>query len=99
MHQRAAPLRVAEQRVRPLALGQKILVGLVEDQRDAALAGELVERVNGFARIDRAGRIVGRDQHDGARLGADQPGGILGSRDCAGARAEIERHRLDALHA
>ena len=50
-------------------------------------------------RIDRAGRIVGRDQHDGARLRADQLGRILGGRHGAELGAEIERHRLDALHA
>ena len=30
------------------------------------------------ARIDRAGRIVGRDQHDGAGPWRDQLGGVLG---------------------
>ena len=67
MHQRAAPVRVAEQLVRPRALGQEVLVGLVEQQGDAVLLRQLEEGVDGRRRIDRAGRIVGRDQDDGAR--------------------------------
>ena len=60
---------------------------------------QLVEGVNGLARIDGPCRVVGRDQDDGARLRADQLGGILGRGHRAGAGPEVERHRLDALHA
>jgi hypothetical protein len=99
VHQRAAPCRIGEQIVRPLALRQKVLVGLVEDQRDAALLGEFIEGVDGRARIDGAGRVVGRDQDDRAGARADQPGRVLRVRHGARAGTEVERHGLDALHA
>jgi hypothetical protein len=41
----------------------------------------------------------GRDQHDGPRPRADQLLGVLGIGHRARAGAEVERHRLDALHA
>jgi len=57
--QRAAPRRIGEEIVRPFAWRQEVLVGLVEDECDAALLGELIEGVDGRARIDGAGRVVG----------------------------------------
>ena len=99
MHQRAAPVGSLNSSCGRVALRQEILVGLVEQQGDAVLLRELEEGVDGRRRIDRAGRIVGRDQHDGARSWADQLVGVLGVGHGAGAGPEVERHRLDALHA
>ena len=55
--------------------------------------------MDGGAGIDRAGRIVGRDEDDGAGARTDELRRILGVGYGSRARAEVERHRRDALHA
>jgi hypothetical protein len=59
------------------AVGAEILVGLVDDQRDAATLRQTIKGVDEFGWIGRSGRIVGADEDDRARARRDQPLGVL----------------------
>ncbi|MNO07984.1 hypothetical protein D3C81_2304130 [compost metagenome] len=53
------------------ACGQEIAIGFVQDKPEAAPGAELGEGGDRLGGIDRAGRVVGRDQHDGAGARVD----------------------------
>ena len=68
-----APVGAAEQFVRAAPVsGEKIAIGLVHHQPDFSRFSEIGEGGDAGGRIDCAGGIVGRHQHDGAGTGVDQ---------------------------
>ena len=96
--QRARPVGIAEQIVRRAVGRQEIAIGLVQHQCDAALARQREERAQRLRLVDRAGRVVGRDQHDRLGLGPDgaRRFGEVGLAARVG--AEGQRHQADAEH-
>ena len=96
---RVAPFLANEEAVRPVhALRQEVPIGLVDHEIDAAPAAELGEALDHVRRIDRAGRVVGRDEDDRPHAPVDQRLRILDARHEAGIRPAGQRARLDAEH-
>ena len=84
--------------MRRRGIAAEILVGLVDDQRDAAGPRQIVEVAYEFTRIVRARGIVRRAQHDGAGAGIDRLRCILGARQGGVSGNSRNETRLDAEH-
>lgn len=99
MHQGVAPPLVGEEIVRSGAVAEKVAIGLVDDQGTSRLPCHLEKTVDDVRWIDRARRVVRRDENDGPRPRADQAAGIVGVRHTATVRAKTERHGGNSQHA
>ena len=98
-HQVVAPGGVAKQRVRRRrgrTCGQEIAIGLVDQQPESAPLAQRKDVAQQWRRVDRAGRVVGRDQHqrphrrrerrfDGGQFGHEALRGVAVDGDAADA--------------
>lgn len=66
------PAGVLEKIVGPLAAGDEVGIGFVQDQRDAPAPGQPVEFLDRFRRRDHAGGVGGGHQQDGPGARGDE---------------------------
>src|SRR5829696_6352545 len=58
---------------------QEVAIGLVDDEPESAPAAKVRNVLDDAIRVDRAGGVVRRDEHDRLRAGVDQALGLVGS--------------------
>lgn len=92
------PVRVLEQIMRCRIMRHEIAIGLIEDEGDAARFRQIVEPADRFGRIDGAGRIIGRDQQQGAGSRIDRRRHLIEIGNTAIIRPEGDMAGTDALH-
>ncbi len=73
------PLRAAQRRGRDVtALEDELVVALVRDDPEVVLLGDVQHRAQAVGRLDRARRVAGRVDEDGAGARRDQRGEAVG---------------------